>query len=429
MIPQSSFMVVAPVAAGRETTLRNLLASMNFAPGRVNPRNDLVPFGSFDTLHFARFVILDDLTTQDIAVYGMTPPTYPLSLAFLGDFDGTYDEFLRELVQRAEPGLRRVFSCCRDYSMADDLTAWMRQHEHRPSTYYVNWRGRTVRQCREEAALRDALVSYLHAAPDTSKLPARQLRQKLREFVRGEQNAGRLTLTPRPPTPSGWWLRNVLHAVLVGPALAAAIALWGIVLLIALRSHEKSDPVIAPPPDPARVAELAAIEDFEVTNQFSAMGTIKPGLFRYWTIMLVLWIIDYSARHIYHRGLLARVHTIHFARWVFIEKRKRILFASNYDGSLDSYMDDFINKVGFGLNVVFGNGIGYPTTRWLLLDGSKDEQKFKYFLRRHQLPTEVWYNAHSGLTAFDLHRNSVIRQGLERADMNEKRAREWAALL
>ena len=43
-------------------------------------------------------------------------------------------------------------------------------------------------------------------------------------------------------------------------------------------------------------------------------------------------------------------------------------------------MDDFINKVGFGLNVVFGNGVGYPTTNWLILDGAKDEQKFKYVL-------------------------------------------------
>ena len=78
-----------------------------------------------------------------------------------------------------------------------------------------------------------------------------------------------------------------------------------------------------------------------------------------------------------------------------------MIFASNYDGSLESYMDDFINKVAFGLNVVFSNGIGYPRTNWLLLDGAKDEQKFKDFLRRHQMPTQVWYNACPGLTALD----------------------------
>ena len=109
----------------------------------------------------------------------------------------------------------------------------------------------------------------------------------------------------------------------------------------------------------------------------------------------MLWIVRLRARHIYTHGLLARVGTIHFARWTFLDDKRRLLFASNYDGSLESYMDDFINKVAFGLNLVFTNGVGYPRTRWLILGGAKDEQKFKYFIRRHELPTEVWYNAHA----------------------------------
>ena len=35
-----------------------------------------------------------------------------------------------------------------------------------------------------------------------------------------------------------------------------------------------------------------------------------------------------------------------------------MLFMSNYDGSLESYMDDFINKVGWGLNLSFSHGVG-----------------------------------------------------------------------
>jgi len=92
-------------------------------------------------------------------------------------------------------------------------------------------------------------------------------------------------------------------------------------------------------------------------------------------------------------------------------------------------MDDFINKVGFGLNVVFCNGIGYPRTRWLLADGAKDEQNFKFFLRRHELPTEVWYNAHPSITAVELERNSRIRRGLEADVLSEDAAREWLQLL
>ena len=79
--------------------------------------------------------------------------------------------------------------------------------------------------------------------------------------------------------------------------------------------------------------------------------------------------------------------TIHFARWVFLDDGRRVFFASNYDGSLESYMDDFIDKIAWGLNIVFSNGVGYPRTRWLVLDGARDELAFKDYLRLHQVPT------------------------------------------
>jgi hypothetical protein len=38
---------------------------------------------------------------------------------------------------------------------------------------------------------------------------------------------------------------------------------------------------------------------------------------------------------------------------VFLDNKRRALFASNYDGSDEAYMDDFVNKVFFGLNLAF----------------------------------------------------------------------------
>ena len=142
------------------------------------------------------------------------------------------------------------------------------------------------------------------------------------------------------------------------------------------------------------------------------MGSLKPGLLRLLTTIGVLSTVDYAARHIVRPGRLGSIRTIHFARWVFLDGTKRMIFCSNYDGNVESYMDDFINKTGFGLNASFSNGIGYPTTNWLVLDGCGDERKYVEYLRRHTLPTQVWYKAYPGLTAIDLERNSRIRQGL-----------------
>jgi hypothetical protein len=106
-----------------------------------------------------------------------------------------------------------------------------------------------------------------------------------------------------------------------------------------------------------------------------------------------------------------------------------MIFFSNYDGSVESYMDDFINKTGFGLNASFSNGIGYPRTNWLVRDGCIDERNYKEYLRRHTLPSQVWYKAYPGLGAVDLERNTRIRRGLEMSSVTDEQAREWVALL
>jgi hypothetical protein len=161
MTPQSQFMVLAPIIPERHTELRQLLDSMNRAPGQVDPNNALLPFAEFDTLHFARFVILDDKTTDDVRVYGLKPRSYPLYLAFLGDVDGDAIAFLGKLIKRAGKGLGKIFSCCEGFGPDTDLLGWMKQHDAPPIAAYVNWRGRTVRQIREEAAVYDALESYI----------------------------------------------------------------------------------------------------------------------------------------------------------------------------------------------------------------------------------------------------------------------------
>ena len=429
MIPQSNFMILAAIAPQREAELRLLLASMNTAPGRVNADNALFPFAQFDRIHVARFLVIDDKTTGDLSAYKLPAPNYPLYLCFLGDIDGDADSFLDDVIRRAEQGLRTLFGCCEGLDADTDLRRWVREHRVEPAANYINWLGRTVKDVREEAALRDALEIFVRGTPPSS---ARDLHRSARKFVRDETAAGRLTLTPEPPTPLAWKIRNTAHligvpmALIVSSPVLLAIAIVGI---LQLRAMERTDAELCERCDPAHSDDLALLEDHDVTNQFTAMGSLKPGALRLWTTIAAFFAIDYAARHVFNRGGLARVRTIHFARWVFLYNRKRAVFFSNYVGSLEAYMDDFINKVGFGLNIAFNGGIGYPRTRWLALDGCSDERKFKEYLRRHQVPTQVWYKAYPGLTAVDLERNRRIRQGLDADSLSEQQATEWAALL
>ncbi len=429
MTPQSNFMVAAPVAPGREDALRSLLASMNLRPGVVDPNNALLPFAQFDRLHVARFVILDDQTLGDLAQYGEAFPDAPVWLVFLGDCDGQPETMLQEFIMHAGAGLEQIFAHCRDFDHGADLAAWIRAHTARPAAQYINWVGRTVQQIREEAALHAALRERLVQDGATfARQPPVAIHRMLAASVR--QNGP--PLTPPAATPILWRASQISNLIGVPVALLLLLPfllLYAPLFIWQLRRRETTDAVIAPRPTPEHVRALSVLEDHDVSNQFSAFGSVKPGRFRLWTLIFVFWVLNFSTRQIYTRGRLARVGTIHFARWVFMDNRRRLLFASNYDGSLDSYMDDFINKVAYGLNLVFSNGVGYPQTNFLLGGGAQYEQTFKYYLRRHEVPTQVWYKAYPRLTAADLARNTQIRDGLERSTMTDDEARRWLALI
>ena len=432
MTPQSQFLLVAQVTPGREHGLLELLKTMNLKPGMADPANAILPFGQFERLHFARLVVLDDPTLGDIEAYGLPRQNLPVYLAFIGSCDGSADECIADLARRATAGLCQIFMHCDGFTEDANLLAWMQMHQHRLAANYINWVGRTVRQIKEESALQRALSEKVPRALLASATHAQQLRRELIDFADVEVSAGRLGLTPPDPTPLRWHIAKLLHLVtipLAGLILLPFLIVLSPLLILILRTKENNDPEICPPPDGTALLELQHLEDYAVTNQYTAIGSVKPGLFRRWLVTLLLTLIDYTCRHVFTRGFLARVQTIHFAFWAFLDDKRRLVFTSNYDGGHEAYMDDFINKVAWGLNLAFSHGVGWPTTRWLVARGARIENKFKHYQRRHQLPTQVWYHAYPGLALVDLKRNQRIREGLELAHVTDAQALAWLQLL
>jgi len=425
-------MVIAPLAAGHAAGVRQTLERMNATPGMADPRNGLVPFGAFEQLHFARFAVLDDPSAADIHVYGVQRAPLPTYLAFMGDCDGSARELLGAVARQAGAGLREIFAHCADFDAGADLLSWMLAHDRPHAATYVNWVGRTVRQIKEESALQQALSARAPRRPLDSGEDAQQLHAELAGFVDSELSAGRLHLTPPAATPIGWLIAHLAYLItlpVIGLLLSPLLLVLLPFLLWQLRRLETTDPEICPRPDIEALQTLQRIEDVDVTNQDTAIGSLKPGRFRGGLVIVLLLLVDYFARMVFTRGYLARVRTIHFARWVFVDGRSRMVFASSYDGGHEAYMDDFINKVAWGLNLVFSNGVGWPSTDWLLLRGARREHLFKYFQRRHQIPTQVWYKAYPGLTLLDLDRNQRIRQGLQDTGLSDAAALNWLSLL
>src|SRR5690606_34491243 len=172
---------------------------------------------------------------------------WPPTLCFIGDIDGDADLFLAELVIRAEPGLRQIFGCCEDFTGdSEDLLQWLQRHRRPAAAAYVNWRGRTLCQIREEQALALALGGEVRRLQQQDPLlAAPQLHERLRQFVDAQLAAGKLRLSPEGRAPASWYLGNVLHLAgvpLLLLALSPVLLLAAPFYFRALRRLEDTDP-------------------------------------------------------------------------------------------------------------------------------------------------------------------------------------------
>ena len=282
MTPQSNFMVLAPIdPSARGGTAQLARLDERGARARWTQTTPLVPFAQFDTLHFARFVILDDKTVGDLRVYGLPPRTYPLYLAFLGDIDGEADAFL------SEAGETRARRLARDFFMLPGIRV-----RHR--SYGLDEAARQSRQrCLRELARPNSAPDSRRSAHCTMRsraiMRARRLRltvcrhaeihAKLQRFVEAEKSAGRLTSVRRGGRRRlAGGSENLLH--LIGMPLLVLLASPLLILiapfyLFALRRLEKTDPELCIVVDDDHSRPWRSSEDHDVTNQFSAHGQLK----------------------------------------------------------------------------------------------------------------------------------------------------------
>ena len=418
---QEALSVVAPIKAGEVAAVKSIL-------GTITDHVDdwiVIPFARLANLHFARVVVLDESTDFE-------GNRLPAQLALLTNIDAPLDAHLSELARLGAAGLDGLFGRCEGYPDSshrtpDTRALFLRQHHVRSKAFYVNRQGRTVDQIRQEEQLRHAINDYLDSADFSGEAPER-VRAAIVDFVRHRPDL-RWALEPVGAHRLGWRIRELADRI-GRPALVLVFAPILLLLLpflvILLRRHEKRDS-----PDSSRapaedIRRFRADEDFWVQNQIIAAGLFKRGLFRRFLANAILATTNYAVRHIYNRGSLSGLNTIHFARWTPLDGGQRMFFSSNYDGSLESYMNDFIDKAAWGLNAIFSNGDGFPRTSFLVCGGITDEKAYKRFLPTRQVQTRVWYSAYPHLSTKNIANNAAIRQGLS-GQLGAEETKAWLA--
>ncbi len=404
---------------------RDLPAILDEIATALRGRDDLP-----DT-HFMRLVIVDDARAELAPV-----------LAWESNYDGPLADYL-VAVFAAVPQLDAAFACCAGYPPAgradhDAWRRWVHARTHRSAAFYAGYRGVPRRQVVNDAELHDALRAAVDRERSTlgHESPA-QVQAQLVASVR----AARPDLDTSPPTSDTVrWLVAKLLAALLLLALSPLLLVIAIPWYLLLRHREATD---VPDHDPRPVyddKDHHASEDADgvTQNALTHLVDIKPGWFRLFTAWTVLSVIDLAAAAIFVHGNLGGITDIHFARWVIVldhrhgvphaRRRHRLLFFSNYDGSWESYLGEFVDRASSGLTGVWSNGVGFPRTRNLVQEGSRDEEAFKSWARRNQVHTEVWWTGVPTSTVQNVRDDIALRRGFAHLGDDEA-ARAWLELL
>lgn len=413
---QTILTFVTKVNPDRVSDLKTILDEM----GADVEHNPHIPFLDLKLLHFSSLVLND-------------APVYGAYLVFENNFDAELGPYLEDLYAHAGAGLHRIYSCCRDYPAASatdkvQILSYLRAHVVPPNAYHIGNVGRSVVRTHQEDALRDSVEDFLDDMVKQGNIGTpSSIRQRVQAFVREKPAFGWAANVQPRQTPMEYFIPRLkiaivaVIALLLLPLLIPLAIIW----IVMLRWTETHEPPPAAFDVKDHVKELVKREDRThiVQNHMCSFTTVKPSVFRRVTLRGVLWLVNLLAR-LSDKGELSGIPSIHFAHWSLVDNGRRMLFVSNFDGSWENYLDDFIDKAAFGLTAIWTNTVGFPKTSWLVREGARDGSRFKANARDKQTYTNVWYSAYKPLTVQTIDNNSRIREDLF-TTLDETATRDW----
>jgi hypothetical protein len=370
---QNALTVIVPIKPDALPELTTLLQTVS--EHIDSPHNPY--FAQSPATHLARWVILD---VPELAVKP--------HLLFSSNYDGTFGTYMQELVECLGAQMAPIWSLCDGHNDDPDLCRDVEKFAHFMQTYalptqafYVGCRNTSVQEILQNRALRQQIeqLTTAHATQLTPTLA-----------TLGKLTPQRL---PEEPLPE-------LLVPLLGPMKQLALNLQPFVGVFPKR-NDPSERFLPLPEQAPRMERCSEIEDrvlgnVILPNQMTTLSPIKSD-FHKQMLRLVLWLVNLAGS--VSRGELAGIPSIHFARWVIIDKGRLndsnthyLLFESNYRGSWDNYLDDFVYKTLIPMNLIWGNLEGFPVR------GCRDIEQFKQHQRPRQLPAQVFYCAYPELS-------------------------------
>jgi hypothetical protein len=380
---------LAPVWAHEEAGLSAVLDEIQRDPSN----NRFIRFAQSARTHFARFVMVRDVD-------------HGLRLLFVANFDGGIQDYLQELSNVA-PGIDEVIGRCQG-AKSHDLMAFVRQYYCAPRGIYVAFPDLTVKQVLALIRMRDGLEALLDRNMGTAVAPDQPANGSsfLEELAQLPQGRSLLTQWAGQAGSSWAWIGRRIHGLALDGFLKVAEA-------FAKQGQSATFPLVH-----GGCADSQILRDIEqkldtfdigvdlIQNQMTTMTDVRPERLLRLNVALVGTAL--VARFGWPPGEFADVGSLHWFAWSVIDSGKRLLFISTFDGSWQNYMQDFIDKLVWGLDSLYGNVKGYPAA------GMKDIANFTDFILGHQFAPQVFYSAYPRETVMNLIRDRQIADVLNR---------------
>lgn len=437
----SGFSIVSPIKDGKAETVSQFLKELNNDPGS----NSQIPFSKSSTTHFVTGSVLP---AQDYL-----KSTLPATLLFATSFSGPSKKHVEELIKIGRNGLCELFQNCKDFPYRaavsdDELKQFMMRNRHW-DTFYSGMQFITPLDIRREDELRLFIKdfidnqSYEKPAKDIS---CKAIKNEIQKFVSENPDfewahkpwkktfndnlifyfplitTSIVALTLMASVVALFFSDNLIFKI--GSSILGLIIISAIIIILKIRSYEKQNQFVAGRQPDDQVKKIMCSQNHPVINEMTVCSPLKEGGLRPLFFRLALRAVNLG------RGSFG-IPSVATARWMAVDKGRRMVFISNFSNLSESYVRDFIDNISSAkkINLLFGQGRGYPPTKWIMTGGSiNNPNAFMDVVFLYQYVTNFWYCPHSHLNIDNININRKIRQGLF-VDMNEVKSREWLQLL
>ncbi|GEM_PF-398891 len=394
-LSQNALTVLIPIKSGEAEHLRELLKGVS-----KDLKKNIKQHSS--STHFARWVVLEDPEASSEDDKNAIEP----KLLFTSNYDGDFKSYMRELVELEKKGsiMEKIWEKCEGYLPGTSLdvtrfTDFISKYSEKPQAFYVAHRGRTVNMILKSQKVYKKVNKLLDKKDFKSYI---EIISQL-FFIKQVDSQHSSGFLPRIK-----WLFRAFEYLIF---LLIGIKPW-------VRKTSYQVPLNSL--QEKRLNELKENEDTgsckEFQNELTTFVEIKSNFFSKTILSFFLWLANQKFKNA--PASLDGISTIHFIRWVIFDittkmgqKKSYLYFESNYNGSWDSYINDFVSYARFAMNLVWGNCIDFPT------GGCQDIEWFKQHIRKHQFPAQVFYSAYPEITVQNITTNfqlcDIVRHFLQ----------------